>query len=258
MSSPRQCHEDHSLALAANDCSTLCEAIKSICPQCLFILISTDLVYKGDNAPYTASDDLSLLEDSANMYAYTKQEAERNVIQLERSVILRCSNMIYPGRGKFYDFLFDAMMNHKVCGLRVDEYRSFVSTLDVVTVIGKTIEKFGTSTTFASMETRVLNVGGRKGLSRLELGMMMAATHDVEVKLFHNEQAAEQDGSSSTWRIYKQYNAECNQSSPIHNPANVTMNIEDTESILDFQFMPLHKMLVSFIGDSFIVDPALN
>ena len=37
MSSPRQCHEDRTLALAANDCSILSEAIQNLCPQCLLI-----------------------------------------------------------------------------------------------------------------------------------------------------------------------------------------------------------------------------
>jgi dTDP-4-dehydrorhamnose reductase len=140
-------------------------------------------VYDGENASYLPSYDTEV-NAPINAYGRTKLSFEKEILSRPRSVVLRLSNIIGPSFAycpagmKFLEWLYEAYKKKEYVGLRHDEYRSFVFVGDVVKVIVSVMKAAighsDSTKTIEAIDGRIFNVGGPKGLSRLELSRIVA------------------------------------------------------------------------------------
>lgn len=209
------------------------------CPSCLFVYCSTDLVYQGipTETPYKPSFP-DLLQPAMNSYGKSKQLGEAFALsQLgTRCIVLRLSNMIGRGGGKFFDFLSKNLSANEVIGLREDERRSFVALDDVAGVLCAlaTGSLDPTSRALAGGggdRGTVFNLGGPRGLSRLELAGILASAANKEMKVYDSEEEAGKGKVSEhcgrlgpSWHVYR-----LTGSTPVPSPLDVTM---DSHSLL--------------------------
>ena len=177
ISSPGACERDEARATSVNCPSALVDAVARLVPDCLFVFTSTDLVYDGEHAPY--SPDLPHADlPPVNAYGRSKLSGEMQVLRLRNAVVLRLSNIIGPSFAyepagtKFLEWLCRACLRREYCDLRFDELRSFVYVEDVVKTIVCLLQR---GLPRSGLDAgRVLNVGGPRGLSRLDLGVLVA------------------------------------------------------------------------------------
>ena len=93
------------------------------------VLVSTDLVFDGENAPYRETHAAS----PASVYGWTKREAEVAVLAVPRSAAVRVSLLYGPslhGRPSFFDEQVAALRAGRPVTLFRDEWRT---PLDLVT-----------------------------------------------------------------------------------------------------------------------------
>ena len=246
ITSPGLCEKDPELSRKVNDASALVDAVLAVAPHTVVVFASTDLVYSGEASTgdlnMHSADNEGLL-DPGNVYARTKLEGEQRVRTLENGIVLRLSNMIGPGTGKFYDFLRDSIDARKFIGLRSDEYRSFVNVDDVVCLIMKIIdiERAGTG-----LPTGVFNVGGPQGLSRLELAQCLAEVMGVEMEVAESE---EHSGAceDNKWVVHKQSNQQAIEATGIFNPRDVSMDSSATEEAFKVRFRSMLTTLKEIV-----------
>ena len=176
------------------------------------------------------------------MYARTKREGEKAVLTLSNSVVLRLSNMIGKGFGKFLDFLVGAVQERKSICLRNDEVRSFVSLSDVVKIIRFIVLDKG-RTFIGGNSGRIFNVGGPEALSRLQLGEIVARHLGVRLLVGPRKQTEEvvtgkgnDEEKENTWRVFEQSNQEAVAASGIFNPRDVSMDSSATEAAFHVKF----------------------
>ena len=178
LSSPGACERDECGGESVNCPTALVDAVAALIPDCRFVFTSTDLVYDGEHPPYAPSAP-SALTTPGNAYGRSKLSGEQQVLRLRDSVVLRLSNVIGPAfvyqpcGTKFLEWLYRACLRREYCGLRFDEHRSFVFVEDVVRIIMRLVR--GDLSRSDLEDHRVLNVGGPRGLSRLDLGVLVAA-----------------------------------------------------------------------------------
>ena len=147
---------------------------------------------------------------------------------LAHTTILRLSNMIARGGGKFLDFLLTSMHSRSVIGLREDERRSFVARDDVARLI------VALTSTQATGLGQVLNVGGPDGLSRLQLAELVASSANVTIQIHGCEADARaaaasvpDSNSNKVWCVYR-IPAGSVAVGAVLSPVDVTMNSEGT------------------------------
>jgi dTDP-4-dehydrorhamnose reductase/selenocysteine lyase/cysteine desulfurase len=179
VSSVLGCEQNPTRAYTVNCNKPLVDAVRKLDNNCQLIFSSTDLVYDGNLAPYAASD--TEVPVPVNVYGASKLAMERLLLAElpQRSHVLRLSNMVGPAFAyknagtKFLQFLQNAYNAKQRLGLKDDEKRSFVYVQDVVNVIIALSLPIESATSGSSAATRVLNVGGPEGLSRLELAALL-------------------------------------------------------------------------------------
>lgn len=251
LSSPAVCHKDPVEARVVNCPVHLVDAVERYAPQCLFIFSSTDLVYDGEHAPYRP--DPTHPPSPETVYGETKLAMEREVLRLTNGIVLRLSNMLGPrfayrnAGTKFLQWLFESYRKREKVALRCDEIRSFVLVDDVLEIIYRAIHRCacvlsaGESQMFAG--PRVFNVGGPRGLSRLDLGALVAASDGARLVVDSPVGEDEADGTkevsqlhTAVWKVGSSTNAESIVATGIANPRDVTMNSEETERVFGMQF----------------------
>jgi dTDP-4-dehydrorhamnose reductase len=128
------------------------------------VLVSTDLVFDGENAPYRESDAAS----PVSVYGRTKRAAEEAVLSVPRSAVVRVSLLYGPslhGRPSFFDEQAAALRAGRPVTLFRDEWRT---PLDLVTAARALVN------IAESDFNGLLHVGGPERLSRLEMGLRLA------------------------------------------------------------------------------------
>jgi dTDP-4-dehydrorhamnose reductase len=186
ITSPGMCEKEVELSMRVNSPAVLLESLRILSPTCTVIFTSTDLVYDGERAPYSPDTDISAANPPVNMYGASKLACERLMLGYPRAVVLRLSNMIGPPCAfkhtgvKFLEWLHGAYLKREYVGLRSDELRSFVYVQDVVSVVAVIVTAVANRSSGAAADVeldsiigRVLNVGGPRGMSRLELGELL-------------------------------------------------------------------------------------
>lgn len=129
----------------------------------LFIYISTDLVFDGQNPPYSEEDPLC----PVSIYGQTKSEGEEIVLQHASSyAILRAALMFGPptgaGKGSFLQWMDRTFHQDSKAKLFHDEYRTPVFVLDIVQAIKKLL-------TLDSCQ-KIYHLGGPERVSRVAFG----------------------------------------------------------------------------------------
>lgn len=253
VSSLAVCNSNADEANKCNCPSTLIDAVKEYCPDCLFVFSSTDLIYgSGEHPPYKATSNNSF--EPMNVYGITKLGFERQVLQLTNGIVLRLSNMIsttpyvYEDVGcKFLQFLQQSMDSKAFIGLRCDEVRSFVCIKDVVQVLLSCIASALDDNKVSihapninDIKGKIFNIGGPEGLSRLDLASILAKHQGIELNILPTHIENNTDialiSTGNIWNVYSQKNAECNISTGIKSPRDVTMDITETELVFNIKF----------------------
>jgi dTDP-4-dehydrorhamnose reductase len=163
ITNPDECDKDREIALRTNVEGTgnLAEIAQE--HGALFIYISTDLVFDGDEGDYTESDPVS----PCNFYAETKRQAEEVVrSRCEKWIILRPALMYGWGNSvsrSFIDWLYGKLREGEEAGLFRDQFRSFLYVEDVARGIQRLINH--------KIQNEILHVGGPDRLSRYEFGI---------------------------------------------------------------------------------------
>jgi dTDP-4-dehydrorhamnose reductase len=132
--------------------------------------VSTDLVFGGERAPYREDD----APDPVSVYGKTKRAAEESVLAVPRSAVVRVSLLYGPalhGRASFFDEQAAALRSGRPVTLFRDEWRT---PLDLVTAARALLA------VAESDYSGLLHVGGPERLSRLEMGLRLAAFLGVD------------------------------------------------------------------------------
>jgi dTDP-4-dehydrorhamnose reductase len=160
------CHRDHAAAHRVNVEGTAVLARLAAPTGARLVYVSTDLVFDGERAPYRESDPVCPL----SVYARTKADAEAVVLATPRAVVARVSLLFGPslcGRPTFFDEQVTALCAGRPITLFRDEWRT---PLHLATAANALLELAWSDC------TGLLHVGGPERLSRLEMGMRLAAS----------------------------------------------------------------------------------
>jgi dTDP-4-dehydrorhamnose reductase len=128
------------------------------------VLVSTDLVFDGERAPYREEEQAVPM----SVYGRTKLDAEAPVRALRRGAVARVSLLYGPslaGRPSFFDEQAAALRAGRPLTLFADEWRT---PLDLATAARALLALARSD--FAGL----LHVGGPERLSRLEMGRRLA------------------------------------------------------------------------------------
>jgi dTDP-4-dehydrorhamnose reductase len=129
-----------------------------------FVLVSTDLVFDGEHAPYREEDAPAPL----SVYGKTKAEAEKAAQGMPRAVVARLSLLYGPslsGRPSFFDEQVRALHAGQPVRLFSDEWRT---PLDLATAAQALLALV------QSAVEGIIHIGGPERLSRLEMGRRLA------------------------------------------------------------------------------------
>jgi dTDP-4-dehydrorhamnose reductase len=250
-------------------------------------------------------------EKPETIYGKTKLLFEKSVLTLRNGIVLRLSNMLgkpyeYRLNGvKFMHFLYDSYKRKAFIGLRYDEKRSFVFVNDVLKIIAKFID-LGLFNSHANQRfllpniltgrdddiknvitmpvepsSRIFNVGGPAGISRLYLASLLTEVMNNELELLDvstklpvapnnnpllsNDQKRDDNGgnnrvdpssnillnseiNSMKWSVHATSNLESIKESGIQNPRDVTMNVDHTEIFFDMKMTHPRDTIKSVIS----------
>jgi dTDP-4-dehydrorhamnose reductase len=129
------------------------------------LLVSTDLVFDGQQGRYRESDTPSPL----SVYGRTKAAAEPPILAVPRGIVVRVSLLFGPslsGRPSFFDQQATALRERKPVTLFRDEWRTPLSLATAARAL---------VTILRSDYGGVLHLGGPERMSRLEMGQRLAA-----------------------------------------------------------------------------------
>jgi dTDP-4-dehydrorhamnose reductase len=130
-----------------------------------FVHVSTDMVFDGERGNYREEDSVAPL----SVYGRTKAEAERAVLSRPRALAVRLSLLFGPSIGArrtFFDEQAVALREGRPLALFHDEWRTPLSLLSATR---------GLLDLAASDAVGLLHMGGPQRLSRLEMGLRLAA-----------------------------------------------------------------------------------
>ncbi|MFB3787503.1 MAG: NAD(P)-dependent oxidoreductase [bacterium] len=181
-----ECERAHEKAVGVNVTGT--ERLIRCLPDSkpLLIYISTDLVFDGNHAPYTETDEPA----PVNFYGKTKRMAEQAVQRLWKNHVIVRPAILYGaptaiGRGSFLQWMDQTLIQGEPLNLFADEYRTPVYVGDVVAAVTSLVERVG--------QHRIYHVGGPERLSRLEIGRRLAAVRGYDPALMRSITQAEAD-----------------------------------------------------------------
>ena len=168
-----QCHADPAAASRVNEQGTamladLCEGAGT-----RMVYVSTDLVFDGQHGGYCEDDAPAPL----SVYGRTKAAAERAVLGRRRAVVVRVSLMFGPslvGRAAFFDGQLRAFRDGVPLRLFSDEWRTPVSLQTAA---------IGLLAVAESAYEGLLHLGGPERMTRLEMGLRLAALLGADPRL---------------------------------------------------------------------------
>jgi dTDP-4-dehydrorhamnose reductase len=129
------------------------------------VLVSTDLVFDGEAAPYRETDP----PRPVSVYGRTKRDAEAAVLAATRSAVARVSLLFGPslcGRPSFFDEQTAALREGRKVTLFEDEWRTPLSLATAARALVALAR---------SDFTGLIHIGGPERLSRLEMGLRLAS-----------------------------------------------------------------------------------
>lgn len=182
--------EKNSAALEINSPICLIEAINKHVPDAVVVFLSTVIVYAGRDEPYEELDpngDEMVNQPPLCQYGRSKLNFERLLVSsVKNYVVIRCSNAVGPDSPfrsatgvRFLDLLEKSAKERKPIELKIDEIRSYVDVRDVAKVIQKIVDTPKPN----SLLGAVYNVGGPKGLSRVDLAIAVARARGIPIQV---------------------------------------------------------------------------
>lgn len=133
------------------------------------LLVSTDLVFDGEKAPYRERDEARPL----SVYGRTKRQAEQVVLGYAGAAVVRVGLLFGPslnGQPSFFDQQVTALRNGRPITLYADEWRTPLALSTAATAL----------LAIARSSFRgLLHLGGPERMSRLEMGMRLAGSLGV-------------------------------------------------------------------------------
>mmetsp|Transcript_1097 Transcript_1097/g.4058 ORF Transcript_1097/g.4058 Transcript_1097/m.4058 type:complete len:309 (+) Transcript_1097:782-1708(+) len=175
LSAPAECERDPAAAEALNVPSTIVRALKDAAQTPLFVHLSTDQVYSGEDGRFVSE---TVAPVPVNAYGRSKVKAEEFLASewpRDSLVVLRSSIIFGPEppsplkRRLFLQWLDSALAANDAPPLYVDEHRCpiFVNDIEAVIVDKLCAERCSARGTF--------NLGGPERLSRFDMGLALAA-----------------------------------------------------------------------------------
>lgn len=165
MASVAACHARPELAGLVNTRGSALLAELAEERRTRLILVSTDLVFDGERAPYSEASSPAPL----SVYGRTKLAAEQAVLAYSRHAVARVSLLFGPalfGGPSFFDTQVDALNGGRQCSLFQDEWRTPLALPVAAAALIDLLD---------SDVSGVLHLGGSERLSRLEMGLRLAA-----------------------------------------------------------------------------------
>jgi dTDP-4-dehydrorhamnose reductase len=159
-----ECHRDPERARRVNVGGTAILAELAAAAGARLVLVSTDLVFDGEHAPYREADPPAPL----SVYGRVKAEAEAEALSAPRAAVARVSLLFgrsLTGRPCFFDQQADALRAGRPVTLFADEWRTPLHLATAARALAALARA-----DFAG----VLHVGGPERLSRLEMGQRLA------------------------------------------------------------------------------------
>jgi dTDP-4-dehydrorhamnose reductase len=159
------CYRDPERARAVNVAGTARLAELAADAGARLLFVSTDIVFDGERGNYREDDPPSPL----SVYGRTKADAEAAVLSTRRGVVVRVSLLFGPcltGRPSFFDDQAAALRAGRPVKLFLDEWR---------TPLGLATAARALAAVASSDVTGLLHLGGPERLSRLEMGLRLAA-----------------------------------------------------------------------------------
>ena len=137
--------------------------IKNIHPSTYFVYISTDQVYPNTDGPHSENN-----SNPINIYGKTKLEAEKKVLQLKNSLVIR-TNFIGKSLTKNRNSLSDFFIYNLREMNKINAYNdTFFSPLHMNSLSRIIIDMMNNNV------KGVYNVGSRDGLSKAEFCLLLA------------------------------------------------------------------------------------
>lgn len=166
LASIADCYREPVWAEQINVGGTLVLAEAAQAMRARLVLISTDLVFDGEQAPYRESAPPAPLSH----YGRTKVAAERAVLDSGAALVVRISLLFGPslcGRPNFFDQQLAAVRTGQPLSLFADEWRTPLSLATAAQALVALLR---------SDVHGILHLGGPERLSRLEMGQRLAAS----------------------------------------------------------------------------------
>jgi dTDP-4-dehydrorhamnose reductase len=159
-----ECHRDpdHARRVNVGGTATLAELAAAVGAR--LMLVSTDLVFDGEHAPYREADPAAPL----SVYGRSKADAEAAALAAPRGAVARVSLLFgraLAGRPSFFDQQADALRSGWPVPLFADEWRTPLHLAAAARALAALAR---------SDFTGLLHVGGPERLSRLEMGQRLA------------------------------------------------------------------------------------
>lgn len=185
MTNTSACERDENACEAVNVDATrdLAEACAE--REIALVFTSTDLVFAGDDAPYSEDDE----PEPVNTYGRSKAEGEGIVLGHERACVCRLPLLFgragpgYPEfGGSFLQGFLETLREGEPMTLFTDEYRSMASARDASLGLLMAAEQLleGWS---ADGDRKILHLGGPERLSRFDFGSLLCAAFGIDPTL---------------------------------------------------------------------------
>lgn len=138
-----------------------------------FIHISTDLVFSGNNSPYSEDDE----PEPISVYGEVKRAAELAVLDSESDVVVIRPALIYgpmpeSKKGCFFHWMKKTLEAGEPLKAFEDEFRTPVFALDIARAIEKMIE--------SAPPRRLYNLGGPDRVSRVDYAQTLCRIHHLD------------------------------------------------------------------------------
>lgn len=252
--------ESNDEAAAANNPEALVAAVNRHVPDAVVVFTSTTLVYAGREQPYEALDpfDEEMTRNPPRCeYGKSKLGFERLLASsVKKYVVLRLSNSLggaapFAAAGvNFLEFLEGVALKRQQLDLKNDEFRSYLDVGDVVKLIQRVIESPDCSVLRA-----VYNVGGPRGMSRLDLAIALAAAREIPIEVYDVQErilfSTVGACSGEPWVVHSVSSEELLQRNPGTNatltvPHLIVMDSSSTEIAFGFFFKSIEDMLKTY------------
>ena len=158
------CHAEPARAEAINVCGTETLAALAAGARARLVMVSTDLVFDGENSPYKECDQANPL----SVYGHTKLAAESAALAAPAAAVARLSLMFGPtviGKPAFFDQQCSKMRAGRKVTWFADEWRTPLSLATAARALLALV---------CSDFTGLIHIGGPERMSRFEVGMRLA------------------------------------------------------------------------------------